>query len=232
MLTLNTTQPTAKLSHKRLIITALLLLAGSAIFLFIYIKIRPDGNPTRTDISVFQWIIAQRTPELTALMQGITDLLSPTVIAVGVGVGSIIWAWRQKELWRPALLLGAMSVGFVVSSIIKGAVERHRPPLENMIPPFEMDYSFPSGHTIGVALLLLVLGYLVYSRQPNIRRFISWILVIGFGIGIIAISRIYLGYHWITDVTASVGLALVILGCVIIVDAYQPKKPLSPSLKK
>jgi undecaprenyl-diphosphatase len=31
-------------------------------------------------------------------------------------------------------------------------------------------------------------------------------------------SRLYLGYHWITDTTASVALALVILGVIMAID--------------
>ncbi|MCU1474266.1 phosphatase PAP2 family protein, partial [Amnibacterium sp.] len=32
------------------------------------------------------------------------------------------------------------------------------------------------------------------------------------------VSRLYLGYHWLTDVSASVALSLVVVGVVIAVD--------------
>lgn len=41
-------------------------------------------------------------------------------------------------------------------------------------------------------------------------------------IGVVAFSRLYLRYHWFTDVTASLLLAIAILGLVVGVDALRP----------
>jgi membrane-associated phospholipid phosphatase len=46
---------------------------------------------------------------------------------------------------------------------------------------------------------------------------------IGAGIGIVlaALSRLYLGYHWLSDALASLSLSLVILGGVIALDTWR-----------
>ena len=93
-----------------------------------------------------------------------------------------------------------------------------RPAQINMIAPFEMDYSFPSGHTISVIVCLLVLGYLIYSRHYSSGRFFGWAIITIIGTAIVAISRLYLGYHWLTDVVASIGLGFIILALVIFID--------------
>ncbi|MEO6529891.1 MAG: phosphatase PAP2 family protein [Specibacter sp.] len=36
-----------------------------------------------------------------------------------------------------------------------------------------------------------------------------------------AASRIYLGYHWLSDTTASIALSLVILGALMAVDTFR-----------
>jgi undecaprenyl-diphosphatase len=42
-------------------------------------------------------------------------------------------------------------------------------------------------------------------------------------VGILAqvISRLYLGYHWISDTAASIALAMVIVGAVIAIDTMR-----------
>ena len=62
---------------------------------------------------------------------------------------------------------------------------------------FEGDYaSFPSGHTITVWGTIWILSFFIKNRYIKMMFF-----VLGFLVGI---SRVYLRYHWMTDVIASV----------------------------
>jgi membrane-associated phospholipid phosphatase len=47
------------------------------------------------------------------------------------------------------------------------------------------------------------------------------------GTALVALSRLYLGYHWLTDVVASIGLAFAVTGAVILADGLRgtPKHP-------
>jgi undecaprenyl-diphosphatase len=94
-----------------------------------------------------------------------------------------------------------------------------------LVPGAETTASFPSGHTIGTATLLLVVGYLVCSRRPTAARLVTAAVVALVGTGLVALSRLYLGYHFLTDVVAAAALAVAVLGLVMLVDRLRTGPP-------
>lgn len=211
-----------KATYRAAVIVSIFTL-GFVAFLTIYSAI-VSNTAAHIDMSVMQWMISHRTPLLIGAMEFITIILSPIGFAIAVTAGSAFWMWHKKEYWRPLLLLGAMATAFIIASTIKDLVARARPPIEHMVLPLELDFAFPSGHAIGIAVLTLVLGYLIYSRRRTAKVLAAWLLISIFSIVIVAFSRLYLGYHWLSDVSASVSLALMILAAVMTLDNLQPKQ--------
>jgi undecaprenyl-diphosphatase len=215
------TLPFRTLLSRRNVIIAILLLTGLALFLSTYDGVQEKGDLASFDAPVLAWVLAHQNPQLTVVMQIITDLLSPVGLSVLTLVAAVIWAWRKKDFWRPSLLVGAMLFAYIISAIIKAYTARARPTITDLLAsPTAISYSFPSGHTIGVAVLLLVLSYFVCANTPTFRRVATWALISSAGVLVVAFSRVYLGYHWLTDVTASVGLAIVILAMTITIDTF------------
>lgn len=208
-------------TYKWRVIALVSFIAGVGVFAVIYDNMSEQDDLARLDNPVLQWLITHRTPELTTLLQIITNFMAPVTLAGIIIIGALAWAWRKKEAWRPLLLVSSMSIALITSTVIKNITERSRPPRVDMIPPLEIDYSFPSGHTLGVAVCLLVLGYLLYSRRPSAKRIIKWLAIAAAGIAIVAFSRLYLAYHWVTDISASIGLSLAILAIIIAIDSYR-----------
>jgi undecaprenyl-diphosphatase len=149
----------------------------------------------------------------------ITTLANPSSFIL-VGIAVLIWGIVKKEYYRPCLIVGALALSATTSTTLKYVIMDVRPPISSMVPMFEMDYSFPSGHTLIMVVFLLTLGYVSYSRNFSRKRFIVWILIALLGGSIMALTRLYLGYHWLTDVVASFGLGFVILSIVIFIDRF------------
>jgi undecaprenyl-diphosphatase len=196
------------------------IVIGSLAFLFLYDNIREQNDIARLDGPTLAWFVGHRSDIVTLIMQALTNIASPIALGGLTVVGSLVWGWRKKEAWRPLLLIGAMGLAVATSTLIKILTGRIRPPLADMIVPFEVDFSFPSGHTLGIAVFVLVAGYLLYSRRPTKKRLVLWIIGSIIGVLLIASSRLYLAYHWITDIGASIGLALIILGIIVLIDTW------------
>lgn len=122
----------------------------------------------------------------------ILPLLIPTSM---LSAGRTLTALFQLMAWGT----GAISGG------VKQVVRRPRPnhPEITVAEARITGTSFPSGHVI---IYTGVYGFLAYLAHINIR--IKWLrrVIVGGLASLIALvgpSRIYLGHHWVSDVTAS-----------------------------
>ncbi len=209
---------------------AALMALGVVVFLLLLDAVQERDDLASLDGPVLTWLVDRRGPVVTGVFQVVTLVSGPTVLPVVVVVACTVWALARREWWRPVLLSGAMAASTTASVLLKGAVGRARPPLETMdVPGAETTASFPSGHTLAAATLLLVAAYLSCSRHTGRRRVVVWSLVAAVLIGLVALSRLYLGYHFLTDVLASVALAVAVVGGVCVVDrAWAPATDLRP----
>lgn len=197
----------------------LLVVLGVAGFVVVFDAMREGDDLASLDQPVLQGLAAGRSTAMTVLLTGVTDVAGPVVLPILVLLGALAWGLWRREWWQVGLLAGAMVASTLVSLGVKAVVARPRPPVDTMsVPGLEVTYSFPSGHTIGTATLLLVLGYLAWVRRPTVRSLVVWLLVAVVGTGLVALSRLYLGYHFVTDVAASVALAVAVLGAVVVID--------------
>lgn len=204
--------------RRRIDVAVTSLAIGLVFFILAYIGMKKNIGFGSLNQPILDWMVAHRGPQITDIMKIITDSASPLIFVVIIGVVAALWATSKREIWRPMLLVGSVGVAAGLSTLFKVITANSRPLTTSMIVPFEMDYSFPSGHTISVIVFLLVLGYLLYSRRSSTARIFGWVSTTILGTALIAVSRLYLGYHWLTDIVASIGLGLIVLACVIVID--------------
>ena len=173
------------------------------------------------DQPVLEGLAAARTPWLTSLFTWVTNAFGPGILPILVGVACLVWWWFTKQWRDPALLVGAMVTSTVVAFAVKAIVHRPRPPKSlQVIPGLETSFSFPSGHTAGAATLVLTLAYLAWKGPRGRRRFAALAVGSGLIIVLVGVSRLYLGYHFVTDVLAGACLGLVTLGLVVAVSRW------------
>jgi undecaprenyl-diphosphatase len=168
--------------------------------------------------SFLDFIISIRQEDLTNYIKILTifgSLSTAGILTISI---ALIWAFYKREFWRPSLLILSLLITGLTTFLFKSWYMIERPAVKFMIKPLETDYAFPSGHTIGIFVLVLVIGYLVCSRRSSPIRVFNWLATTLVLTAIMAFMRLYLGYHWITDTTASVGLGLVIFSLVVMLD--------------
>lgn len=195
---------------------AAVFLVGVVAFLMVLDGVMDRDDLWLTDQPMVEWFAEHRSDLATTLLTGVTNVFGPVVLPILVAIGCVVW-WRLAGQWRdPVLLVGAMLLSTAVSVTIKAVVARPRPDDELMsVPGVESSFSFPSGHTIGATTLVLVSGYLIWERHRSGLRFTLWAVSSVLVVVLVAGSRLYLGYHFITDVLAAISLAVAVLGVVV-----------------
>lgn len=209
-------------TRKALYLTSMLLAAaGLAFFVATLIGLRHNDGLAGADLPMEHWLLTQRSQVSTIVMIILAVIFGPIAMPVIILIVTVAWTIRARHAWRPMLLAGAMVTGMILTQIIVRIVQRHRPPVDLMLFGVDHTYSFPSGHVLGAANFLLVTTFLVFSRRRNPigaagSCFLAVIVIIA-----ASVSRLYLGYHWVSDAIASVSLSLVILGAVIALDTWR-----------
>ena len=190
-------------------------------FALVAVVVSRSGAVAQFDQNVMASMSALRQPALTTVVQFITDLGSYRPVTVLSIVLALVLAYRTRRLLEPLVLLVAVEACSSLVELIKIATHRARPPLEGMLGAPVFDYSFPSGHT-GSSTVLYILGALLlaHTGTPNALR--RPVVAAGCVIGVlIGLSRVYLGYHWLTDVVGAWLLALILTGIgMAFVTAY------------
>lgn len=78
----------------------------------------------------------------------------------------------------------------------------HRTILPEAFPQFYVhtNFSYPSGHlTRSIFIITVILCLIVFSRQNLILKFLEVLILVSLAM-MLALTRIYLGEHWLSDV--------------------------------
>lgn len=159
------------------------------------------------------------SPSLDVLMNALTDIGSSLVI---VPTLFVVGAWLlRRQRYGAALFLGVASVGgLVLQGTMKVFFARPRPHLD-WVQQVLSDYSFPSGHTMSAVIFYVALALILWSVFGRRIGVIALAIAATVTFGV-SVSRIYLGYHYLTDV---VGGLLAGIAWLLVVGAAFRARP-------
>lgn len=159
-------------------------------------------------------------PPFVALAEVLDVAGGPWVTAplrLGVGLW-LLFRRRWAHFGALALAVGVSEVGI---GLLKGAIERPRPPGALVETT---GFSFPSGHATAAAVTAIALVIVLLPPGPARWR---WELRAGLFVFAMALSRTYLGAHWLSDAVAGTlfGSASVLAAVVIVIGLRNRLRP-------
>ncbi|GAB3825912.1 phosphatase PAP2 family protein [Hymenobacter jeollabukensis] len=177
----------------------LLLLIGLVLPWSVFLKAATEireGEGFPGDQYLLRLAHAHATPALDRVFLLLTRLGGPPVMLLvsATMTGLLVQQRQRRHAWFFGVAVGGAAALNVAAKVLLG---RARPALWVSLAP-ETTPSFPSGHAMGSAAVMLAIGLLLaHSRW----RWLLWTLGPLFALGV-GCSRIYLGVHYPSDVVA------------------------------
>ena len=170
------------------------LLGAAGVLLSAYVILAIDASHHEflsLDHNVREWVQPMRSGGLDLSMETVSFLGEPAGLVPLILVASAL-LWRASRPW--ALLLPILMAGTGALQLTgKWAADRPRP---NAAP-----WGFPSGHVLSLVVFFGVMAFLLVTLSERRRR-VRFLACFSCGavVGLVAVSRIYLDMHWLSDV--------------------------------
>lgn len=195
------------------LLTAVAALSAAAFLLPALLLQRAGGSSI--DLAISSWVQRVQHPLLEWLMVGISALGFWPLSWVIQGA-AVLGFWLVSFRREAVFVLATAGAG-LLSGTAKVLVERPRPTTDAVRVLSDLvDYSYPSGHVVSYVAFygfLFFLVYVLFRRSPWRTAALT---VLGLLVGLVGVSRIYLGHHWVSDVAGGYALGMAYLLILIL----------------
>jgi undecaprenyl-diphosphatase len=183
---------------------ALVLIAAAWVFTGVLQDVVSRDPLVAIDSSVYHLLQGLRTPVGDAFMIAVTELgdnrvMFPVVLAV------LLWLVKQRAWHAAAYCLGAVGVAGGLALALNAGLRLPRP-----APLYEgaTAFAFPSAHIAMSTVIFGFLGILIARGTASVWRWgaIGGIALLVF---LIALSRLYLGADWLSDVIGGLAFGVI-----------------------
>jgi undecaprenyl-diphosphatase len=178
---------------------------------------------TLIDVQLAHWFRERASTGFTHIMLFITHwngILGSSIM----GALLALWFWHRKAHYWLTVVLVAVPGGMLLNVALKHVFRRARPTLEDPLLTLST-YSFPSGHTAAATvfygLLACYLVRLVRGWPARAAVMAACVLMVM----LVALSRMYLGVHYLSDVLAAAAEGAAWLAtCITAVSTLQRRR--------
>jgi undecaprenyl-diphosphatase len=167
-------------------------------------------------------------PAVVTAARLLTHLGDPLVVTVAAAVAVVALLAAHRP--RPAVFVAAVRIGtLLISGATKTAVGRARPRFEDPVA-HASGASFPSGHALGssstwLALALVALPLVARAARPGLLAVAVAVPLV------VCATRVLLGVHYLSDVTAGFVLGVgwtAVCAAVVTVWRQERGRPVAP----
>jgi membrane-associated phospholipid phosphatase len=164
----------------------------------------------RIDDDWLRLMTSSRSAPLTATAM-VFNVLGLVYVTLPVRIAIAVYLAVRRKWWHFMAFVAAIAMSEILIGTLKGVYDRARPPGSLVATS---GASFPSGHAVAASVTVVAA---VIALAPPDRRRAAWgAVAVAFSI-LMALSRAYLGAHWLSDAVAGVllGTACALLSALV-----------------
>jgi membrane protein DedA with SNARE-associated domain/membrane-associated phospholipid phosphatase len=193
-----------------------LALVGAALALWLFGSLTQDvianDDAALRDPAIASWFLAHRAGWLSDVMRSVTWLGSNVVLIPVVLASGVVFFVVRRTVQPMVQLVTALISAVVLYNLAKPLVDRGRPPMNGWLVRASGP-SFPSGHSADAAAVFGMLA-VIFIAMARVRLHVlvatgSIVVLV-----LVAVSRLYLGVVWFTDVVAGFALGWAVVATV------------------
>ena len=200
--------------------SAVLLGVSTALFAIVVAVVLLWDGADRLDVRFVAWVNRIAPESLVDTMRVVTHAGSALVLVIVALLSGVLLA-RRGRVHAAAFVVAAAVGGLVTTQILKAAIRRARPELDE--PYVQLTtYAFPSGHALAATATYGALAIVLYTSLRARRE--RHLLLAGLAalIVLVAASRVVLGAHYLLDVLAGTVGGIALLSALVLAFELAP----------